>query len=49
MMHLKDLEGQSLVLKEEILRGSVGTPKMLYKLSHKLLEKSTQTKIGLNS
>jgi predicted ArsR family transcriptional regulator len=44
MMHLKHLEGESLVLKEEILQGSVGRPKMLYKASPKLLEKNIQTK-----
>ena len=44
MMHLKHLEGQSLVIKEEILQGSVGRPKMLYKPSPKLLETSIQTK-----
>jgi predicted ArsR family transcriptional regulator len=44
MMHLKHLEGQSLILKEEILRGSVGRPKTLYKPSPKLLENINQTK-----
>ena len=44
MMHLKHLEGQSLVVKEEILQGSVGRPKMLYKPSSKLLEQRVQTK-----
>ena len=43
-MHLKHLEGQSLVVKEEILQGSVGRPKMLYKPSPKLLEQRVQTK-----
>jgi len=44
MMHLKHLEGQSLVVKEEILQGAVGRPKMLYKPTPKLLESSIQTK-----
>ncbi len=44
MMHLKHLEGESLVVKEEILRSSVGRPKMLYKPSPKLLEQRIQTK-----
>jgi predicted ArsR family transcriptional regulator len=44
MMHLKHLEGQALVVKEEILGGSVGRPKMLYKPSPKLLEQMLQTK-----
>jgi predicted ArsR family transcriptional regulator len=44
MMHLKHLEDQSLVAKEEILQGSVGRPKMLYKPSSELLEQSIQTK-----
>ena len=40
MIHLKHLEGQSLVLKEEILQGSVSRPKMLYKPSPRLLERN---------
>jgi len=44
MMRLKHLEGQSLVVKEEILQGSVGIPKMHYKPSSKLLEQSVDTK-----
>jgi len=44
MIHLKHLEGQSLVLKEEILQGSVSRPKMLYKPSPRLLERNLQTK-----
>ncbi len=43
MLHLKHLEGDSLVTKEEILQGRVGRPKMLYKPASKLLE-SIQTK-----
>jgi predicted ArsR family transcriptional regulator len=38
MAHLKHLESQALVSKEEILGGSVGRPKMLYKPTPKLLE-----------
>src|SRR5689334_7405300 len=34
----------ALVLKDEILGGSVGRPKMLYKPSPKLLERMLQTK-----
>jgi len=44
MTHLNHLEGQSLLVKEEILQCSVGRPKMLYKPSSKLMEQSTQTK-----
>ncbi|MCS4538667.1 MAG: hypothetical protein HYY67_07415 [Thaumarchaeota archaeon] len=44
MMRLKHLEGQSLVVKEEILQGAVGRPKMLYKPTPKLLEQKIQTK-----
>ena len=44
MMHLKHLEGESLVAKEETLHGSVGRPKTLYKPSSKLLERTIQTK-----
>ena len=44
MIHLRHLEAQSLLTKEEILQGTVGRPKMLYKPSPKLLEKLTQTK-----
>ena len=38
MAHLKHLEGRGLVTKEEILVGSVGRPKMLYKPTQKLIE-----------
>ena len=38
MMHLKHLEIEALVSKEEILGGSVGRPKMLYKPTAKLVE-----------
>ena len=44
MLHLKHLESQALVVKEEILQGSVGRPKTLYKPSSKLLEQNIQTK-----
>jgi predicted ArsR family transcriptional regulator len=44
MMHLKHLEGQSLVIEEEILQRAVGRPKMLYKPTPKLLEQKIQTK-----
>jgi predicted ArsR family transcriptional regulator len=44
MLHLKHLEVQSLVIKEEILQGSIGRPKMLYKPAPKLLEQISQTK-----
>ena len=44
MMHLKHLESESLVIKEEILLGSVGRPKMLYKPSPKLLTEYARTK-----
>jgi len=37
MLHLEHLEGQGLVAKEEILGGSVGRPKMLYKPTQKLI------------
>ncbi len=37
MSHLKHLETDTLVAKEEILQGRVGRPKMLYKPSAKLL------------
>jgi predicted ArsR family transcriptional regulator len=38
MAHLKHLEIEALVSKEEILGGSVGRPKMLYKPTAKLVE-----------
>jgi len=38
MAHLRHLEANSLLEKEEILQESVGRPKMLYKPSTKLLE-----------
>jgi predicted transcriptional regulator len=44
MMHLKHLLAQSLVTKEEILQGSVGRPKMLYKPSPTPLKERLQTK-----
>jgi predicted ArsR family transcriptional regulator len=44
MTHLKHLEAQSLVIKGEIPQGSVGRPKMLYRPSPKLMEKTLQTK-----
>jgi predicted ArsR family transcriptional regulator len=44
MMHLKHLERQSMVVKEEILRESVGRPKMLYKPSPELLRRRVETK-----
>lgn len=44
MMHLKHLERESFVVKEEIPQGAVGRPKMLYKPTSKLLERSIQTK-----
>ncbi|MDG7009115.1 MAG: hypothetical protein JRN06_12970 [Nitrososphaerota archaeon] len=43
MLHLKHLEKDSLLVKEEILQGKAGRPKMLYKPSAKLLE-TTRTK-----
>lgn len=44
MMHLKHLEGQSLLVKEEILQGKVGRPKVLYKPTSKLTQMNVQTK-----
>ncbi len=44
MIHLKHLEDQDLIAKEEILQGSVGRPKILYKPTKKLLEQLVQTK-----
>ncbi|MDG6925689.1 MAG: hypothetical protein JRN09_03960 [Nitrososphaerota archaeon] len=38
MAHLKHLEGQGLITKEEILGGSVGRPKMLYKPTQMLIK-----------
>ena len=38
MAHLKHHEGQTLIAKEEILQGSVGRPKTLYKPTAKLTE-----------
>jgi len=46
VLHLRHLEGQTLVVKEEILRGSLGSPKALYKPSTELLEKTTKTRSG---
>ncbi len=43
MLHLKHLERDSLMTKEEIIQGRVGRPKMLYKPASKLLG-SIQTK-----
>jgi predicted ArsR family transcriptional regulator len=44
MLHLRHLEGQTLVVKEEILRGSMGRPKTLYKPTTGLLERISKTK-----
>ena len=38
MLHLKHLEKDSLLTKEEILQSRVGRPKMLYKPAAKLLD-----------
>lgn len=38
MTHLKHLEANALLEKEELLQGNVGRPKTLYKPSPKLLE-----------
>ncbi len=38
MLHLKHLEKDSLLTKEEILQSRVGRPKMLYKSAAKLLD-----------
>jgi predicted ArsR family transcriptional regulator len=38
MAHLKHMEGDGLVEKEELAQGKVVRPKMLYKASTKLLE-----------
>ena len=43
MLHLKHLEADSLLAKEEILREKVGRPKILYKPTENLL-KSLRTK-----
>jgi predicted ArsR family transcriptional regulator len=43
MLHLKHLEKDSLLTKEEILQSKVGRPKMLYKSAAKLLD-AVQTK-----
>ena len=40
MAHLKHMEGDGLVEKEELAQGRVGRPKVLYKPSPKLLEMS---------
>ncbi|OHE55254.1 MAG: hypothetical protein A3K61_05025 [Thaumarchaeota archaeon RBG_16_49_8] len=40
MSHVKHLEADSLLAKEEILQGRVGRPKTLYKPAPKLLEMS---------
>ena len=40
MAHLKHMEGDGLVEKEELVQGRVGRPKVLYKPSPKLLEMS---------
>jgi predicted ArsR family transcriptional regulator len=39
LLHLKHLETNSLLAKEEILQGKAGRPKMLYKPASKLLER----------
>ena len=38
MLHLKHLENDSLLTKEEILQSKVGRPKMLYNPAAKLLD-----------
>ena len=38
MLHLKHLEKDSLLTKEELLQNRVGRPKMLYKPAAKLLD-----------
>ena len=38
LFHLKHLETDTLLIKEEILQGKVGRPKVLYKPSKKLLD-----------
>ena len=38
LSHLKRLEANSLLAKEEIIQGKVGRPKMLYKPTKMLLE-----------
>jgi predicted ArsR family transcriptional regulator len=43
MLHLKHLEKDFLLTKEEILQSKVGRPKMLYKPAPKLLD-AVQTK-----
>lgn len=43
MAHLRHLEEASFLVKEEILRGSVGRPKTLYKPSPKMLEELSKT------
>ena len=43
MLHLKHLEKDSLLTKEEILQSKVGRPKMLYRPAAKLLD-TIQTK-----
>jgi len=40
MAHLKHMEGDGPVEKEELVQGRVGRPKVLYKPSPKLLEMS---------
>jgi predicted ArsR family transcriptional regulator len=44
MIHLRHLEAQSLLTKEEMLQGAIGRPKMLYKQTPKLLEDLVKTK-----
>lgn len=39
MLHLKHLEEDSLLTKEEILQGRVGRPKTLYRPTEKLLDR----------
>lgn len=43
LSHLKHLETDSLLAKEEIIQGKVGRPKMLYKPTAKLLEAAKTT------
>ncbi len=38
LLHLRHLQADSLLTKEEILQGKVGRPKVLYKPSEKLLQ-----------
>lgn len=44
MVHLRHLEAQSLLTKEEILQGTIGRPKTLYKPTPKMLKELDKTK-----